>query len=135
MILIDEIEIKGTIIKFYDGIDIDTVLSHPKDGSHGIIYCFFDSWKDELKKYNRDLKITSILENIKNHSIKSSLEIDNDYTIMYQTNGYTEEVYKAVKNQLTSIDNEIWNSEPSGLKLDKYILPVTVYGAAEPIIR
>ena len=62
MILIDSMEYEGTIVKFYNGVDFDKLIKHPKDGSKGFIFCFIENWVKEVKGYNRNLKIESIVK-------------------------------------------------------------------------
>ena len=48
MTLIEKIKVDEIDVSFYNGIDIDFVINHPKDGSSGFIFCFIDNWvKDE----------------------------------------------------------------------------------------
>ena len=63
MRLIDEIVVKNINIKFFDGVDFDLVFKHPKDGSDGFLIFFIKSWMDEIKIYNRNSKIESVLNN------------------------------------------------------------------------
>ena len=37
MIFLDEIFIGSVSVKFWSGLDIDEILSHPKDGTKGFI--------------------------------------------------------------------------------------------------
>ena len=60
MILIEEIKVDNTNIRFYDGIDFNEILNHAKDGSNGFIFCYIDSWEKEVKSYESDSKIVSI---------------------------------------------------------------------------
>ena len=40
MILIDSMDYEGTKVNFYNGVDFDRLISHPKDGSKGFIFSF-----------------------------------------------------------------------------------------------
>lgn len=97
MILIDETNIEGIDVKFYNGIDFDVVVNHPNDGSNGFIYFFIDNWVEEIKKHRRNNKIDSIIENSK---IFDPEDIENNYIAVYQTSGYTSEVYKTIREKV-----------------------------------
>ena len=97
MILIDETNVDGIDVKFYNGIDFDVVVNHPSDGSKGFIYFFIDNWIEEIKKHKRNNKIDSIIENSK---IFDPEDIENNYIAVYQTSGYTSEVYKTIREKV-----------------------------------
>jgi len=86
MTLIEKVEYKGIDVKFYNGVDFDFLLKHPKDGSKGFIYCFMDSWITEVKSYNRNNKLKSIIEN-KEYSDFEWESINNNYIAIYQADG------------------------------------------------
>ena len=48
MILIDEIIVDNVNIKFYEGMDFDLLLNHSRDGSDGFVFCFIESWVNEV---------------------------------------------------------------------------------------
>jgi len=98
MVLIDETYIDDLIIKFYDGIDFNMILEHPKDGSKGFIYFFIGNWVEEMKIYKRDNKIDHIFG--KPILDFNSDEIENNYIVIYQTNGHTMEIYKIIRERL-----------------------------------
>lgn len=99
MILISEEVIDQVNYRFYNGIDFDQAISHPKDGSEGMIYYFIDNWENEIKKINRDKKINMVIDNI---TFDPLVEINNDYIIVYQTGSYLNQIYEAVKKNLKS---------------------------------
>ena len=86
MILIEEVDYKGTSVKFYNGVDFDLLLSHAKDGSDGFIYCFMDSWLKEVKSYNRNNKLKSIIDGVEYSDFEWE-SINNDYVAIYQADG------------------------------------------------
>lgn len=107
MNLISEIEIDDTIVKFYDGIDLGILINHPKDGSAGFIFCFVDKWSDEVKKHHRASKIDSILTN-SDYKEFNSLEIDNNYVCIYQTDGHLSAVYESIKKNIHQKIGKPW---------------------------
>ncbi len=107
MNLISKIEIDNTIVKFYDGIDLEILTKHPKDGSGGFIFCFIDKWLDEVKKHHRESKIDSILTNSEYKEF-NSLEIDNNYVCIYQTDGYLEAIYESIKKNIHKKIGKPW---------------------------
>lgn len=107
MTLIDDIEVDGINIKFYEGIDFDMVINHPKDGSNGFIYFFIDSWKEEVKRNRRNEIIDSIVDD--KHISKDLDEIDNNYICIYQTSGETSRVYNTIREK---VDRRILTNFP-----------------------
>jgi len=105
MILIEEVDYKGTSVKFYNGVDFDLLLSHAKDGSDGFIYCFMDSWLKEVKSYNRNNKLKSIIDGVEYSDFEWE-SINNDYVAIYQADGidinllYQSIREKVLKNHL-----------------------------------
>jgi|ERR1035437_8625815 hypothetical protein len=97
MILIDEMYIDGLPVRYYDGIDYDVIINHPKDGSGGFIYFFIDRWVDEIKKYNRDIKINSIFS--ESYKEFDPEVIENSYISIYQTDGNTMGIYKIIRER------------------------------------
>lgn len=106
MTLIDEIEIDGINIKFYEGIDFNMVIDHPKDGSNGFIYFFIDSWKEEVKRHRRNEIIDSIVDG---KQITDIDDIDNNYICIYQTSGETTSVYNTIREK---VDRRILTNFP-----------------------
>lgn len=100
MILIDSMNYGNTVVRFYNGIDFNKLIEHPKDGSDGFIFCFINSWIKEVTSYNRELKISSIV----NDDIFNEFDwesIDNNYISIYQTDGVgIDVVYETVRNKL-----------------------------------
>jgi hypothetical protein len=112
MILIDEMESMGTIVKFYDGIDFNVIGRHPKDGTNGFLCFFVDKWVDEVKIYKRQSKIDSIIGD-RSEIIDTEL-IDNNYVVVYQTDGNTKAVYGIVKDKFK--DEKLPYTPISGIK-------------------
>lgn len=98
MTLIEEIIISGDNFKFYDGLDIDTILKHPKDGSNGFILCFVKNFEDVLKSYNRNSKISTLIDGTEFLKIKHK-HIKNQFAIIYQSYK-TIELYNIIKNKV-----------------------------------
>ena len=110
MILIDDIEVSNVNVKFYNGVDFDVMMEHPKDGSAGFIFCFIESWISEVKSYNRQRKLDSVVDNI-NYSKFEWEEIDNNYISVYQTEGMDiHSVYKAIRTKVErkQFDHQKW---------------------------
>jgi hypothetical protein len=108
MILIDKIEFNNHNIFFYDGIDFDMIKDH-KDTSGDFLIFFIYSWVDEVKKWRRDQKIKTILEDIDNNF---DPDLINKNTIsIYLTNGYVMETYKVIKDKIFKLNYEplAWN--------------------------
>ena len=64
MILIDKIVIDNVIFNFYEGIDFELLINHTNDGSDGFIFCFIDNWITEIKSYNRQKKLSSLIDDL-----------------------------------------------------------------------
>lgn len=86
MKLIEKIFVDDLPVSFYDGIDFDVISNHPKDGSHGFIFCFIDNWVKEVKKYQRHNTIDSILDGKKFQKFNSE-HLENSYVAIYQLEG------------------------------------------------
>lgn len=86
MTLIETIIIDDKNVSFFDGMDLDIIMNHPKDGSKGFIFCFIDNWIKEVKAWERDSKIGSVLTN---NLVKkfNSQDIENNYVAIYQLDG------------------------------------------------
>lgn len=69
---------------FYDGIDIDLLLNHNKDGKDGFIYIFIDNWDNEVKKIKRQSKIKELLYNTESIDLEN---INNSFIIIYTNPG------------------------------------------------
>jgi hypothetical protein len=100
MILIDEIIVDNVNIKFYEGMDFDLLLNHNRDGSDGFIFCFIESWVNEVKSYNRQRKVVSLVDNT-NYEEFEWEEINNNYISVYQTEGMDiHSVYEAIRSKV-----------------------------------
>jgi hypothetical protein len=101
MRLISETSLDGIIIRYFDGCDINKMLSHPSDGSDGIMVVFIKSYKDEEIMFNRDSIINSIIGGTRFKKLSEIFEqLDNHYLMIYQTSGFIDVVYKSVKNKI-----------------------------------
>ena len=101
MILIDSIEYGSSKVKFYNGVDFDKLIKHPKDGSEGFIFCFIKNWVKELKSYNRELKLESIVENTEFNEFNWETLDSNIYISIYQTDGVgIDVVYETIRGKL-----------------------------------
>jgi len=93
-------------IRYYDGLDLDKVQSHPSDGSEGVMIVFFNSLKDECKKYNRKSRISQIVKNYKFEDFNEKIDkIDNSFLILYETRGYTDIIYQSVRNRIENVND------------------------------
>ena len=110
MILIDETIIDNVEVFFYEGMDIDKLLNHPKDGSNGFIYCFIDNWVSEIKRYNRQRKISSVIDGVVYEEFEWD-NINNNYICIYQTEGMlVKDVYETIRNkvEVNQFPNQPW---------------------------
>ena len=101
MILLDEIEVEKVAVRFWEGIDIEKISKHPKDGSEGLMIVLFDSLKQERIEH----KIYSILEDTEIDIDEFITNIDNNYVTLYQTNGFTDELISVIKNKFITHHN------------------------------
>jgi hypothetical protein len=109
MILIDEIIVDNMNIKFYEGMDFDLLLNHAKDGSNGFIFCFINNWVTEVKSYNRQRKLSSVVDNIKYEEFEWE-KIDNNFISIYQTEGMgISEVYQTIRKK---VERKQFDSKP-----------------------
>jgi hypothetical protein len=122
MTLIEEIFIDDMSVKFYEGIDFDIVMKHPKDGGSGFIFCFIDNWVSEVKKWERNSKIDSVVSD-KYFEKFQSQNIENNYVAIYQLDGVEIDVlFKVIKDKvinknfpehpwipISGIDKGAWN--------------------------
>lgn len=104
MNLISKSKIDNIIIKYYDGMDLNVVSKHPKDGSKGVLVCFIKNWKASV----RNNKIDNVLTNEKIININ---DINNNNVIIYQVDNIPIiELYDVVKDKLEngSFDSKPW---------------------------
>lgn len=105
MILIEQIYSDGLNFRFYNGVEFDALINHAKDGSEGFIFCFVDSYIKEVKSYNRNNKLKSIIED-KTYSKFKWESINNDFIAIYQTDGIGIDIlYKCIRERV--INNNI----------------------------
>jgi hypothetical protein len=110
MILIDKIIIDNVKVEFYEGMDVDKLLNHPKDGSNGFIYCFIDNWVSEIKRYNRQRKISSVIDGVLYEEFEWD-NINNNYICIYQTEGMLiKDVYETIRKkvEVNQFPNQPW---------------------------
>ena len=110
MTLIEKIEIDGTKIMFYDGIDFDMAIGH-SDDSEFLIF-FVESYVAAAKAWTRTRRLDSVLEG-KEIDYEDAPEIENHRVAIYQTSGNTEAVYETVRKKLLS-EPQPW-SPPWGI--------------------
>ena len=126
MILIDEIVNNDINYRFYNGMDFDILIDHSKNGSDGFIICFIENWVSEMKAYNRNKKIFSILDSIELKKFEWN-EINNNYVIIYQIDCDIDIniFYKIIKDKvlrnqpmdlpylsIDGIDKGVWKINP-----------------------
>lgn len=105
MTLIEDFNKDGLNVKFYRDIDFDILIKHPKDGSSGFIYCFIDNWVKEVKKYNRENKLKSIIDNSKYEDFNWE-SINNNYICVYQSDGVSIDVlYDTIREKFIRENN------------------------------
>lgn len=109
MILIDEIIVDNVNIKFYEGMDFDLLLNHAKDGSNGFIFCFINNWLTEVKSYNRQRKLSSVVDGLEYEEFEWE-KIDNNFISIYQTEGMgIPDVYQTIRKK---VERKQFNSKP-----------------------
>lgn len=109
MILIDEIIVDNVNIKFYEGMDFDLLLNHAKDGSNGFIFCFINNWVSEVKSYNRQRKLLSVVDDLEFEEFEWE-KIDNNYISVYQTEGMgISSVYEVIR---TKVERKQFEQKP-----------------------
>ena len=100
MILIDSANKNGIDILFYDGIDIDKIVNHPKDGSNGLIVCYIDGYARHMTSIKRESKIDSILNDSKYEPFDLA-DIENNWIIIYETSGIgIKQLHLLIKEKL-----------------------------------
>jgi hypothetical protein len=116
MILFDEININGNIIKFYDGIDYEFLRNYDKKE---LIVIFIEDWNKEQIGFIREAKINSLFGG---QEYKKLEDINNNYIAIYQTSGYLEIVAESIKKKLLinkNINyNETWFTSNSQGKIN-----------------
>jgi len=109
MILIDEITVDNVNVKFYEGMDFDLLLNHAKDGSNGFIFCFINNWVTEVKSYNRQRKLSSVVDDIEYEEFELE-KIDNNFITVYQTEGMgIPDVYQTIRKK---VERKQFDSRP-----------------------
>ncbi len=83
MIKIEEMMISNSRVTFYDEIDFDVVLEHPKNGTEGIIVCLVTNFYKSISEYNRSVRIDNILDSILNQDLRYT-DIENKYVMIFQ---------------------------------------------------
>lgn len=109
MILIDEITVDNVNVKFYEGMDFDLLINHAKDGSNGFIFCFIKNWVNEVKSYNRQRKLSSVVDDIEYEEFEWE-KIDNNFISVYQTEGMgIHDVYQTIRKK---VERKQFDSRP-----------------------
>lgn len=100
MNFLDEMTIGEISIKFWSGFDLQTILSHPKNGTKGIMVVLIESIDSERIKFERDLKLNKIL-NLNVHLDFDDLlqKLENKYLALYQSRGEDELLVKILKDK------------------------------------
>jgi hypothetical protein len=100
MTFLDEISINNTVIKFWSGFDLQSILSHPKNGSKGFMVVLVESIDSERIKFDRDIKLNKILNLDPDLEFDDILsELDNKYLALYQSRGEDEVLIKILKEK------------------------------------
>jgi uncharacterized protein YwqG len=95
--LIENIEINGTNIFFYDGIDFDMIERHTEEA--GFLIFFIDNYVDSVKAWQRQSRLDSILEGKEIEDFDSE-KYQNNHIAIYQTSGNLIPVYETIKKKL-----------------------------------
>jgi hypothetical protein len=95
--LIENIEINGTNVFFYDGIDFGMILEHKEED--GFLIFFVDSYINSVKAWERQSRIDSVLED-KDLEDFDSEKYQNNNIAIYQTSGNLIPVYETIKKKL-----------------------------------
>jgi uncharacterized protein YwqG len=95
--LIENIEINGTNIFFYDGIDFDMIERHTEEA--GFLIFFIDNYVDSVKAWERQSRLDSILEGKEIEDFDSE-KYQNNHIAIYQTSGNLIPVYETIKKKL-----------------------------------
>ena len=108
MTLIYEEFMRGYHWKFFDGMDFDVCLNHPKDGTEGFMVFLIDNWETEIKKKKRENQIDSVLTG-KKQKTPSFSDIDNTFVCVYQKSGIDNmEFIEIIKKKNLNLENT-WN--------------------------
>jgi hypothetical protein len=105
LILIEKIEICGTDTYFYDGIDFDMIRDHK--GEDGFLIFFVDSYISEVKGWERESRLNSILDGTDFEDFESE-KYQNTHIAIYQTSGNLIPVYEAVKKKILETSNRVF---------------------------
>jgi hypothetical protein len=90
-------------------MDFDLLLNHAKDGSNGFIFCFIKNWLTEVKSYNRQRKLSSVVDDIDYEEFEWG-KIDNNFISVYQTEGMgIHDVYQTIRKK---VERKQFDSRP-----------------------
>jgi len=95
--LIETYEHESYDILFYEGIDFDMIRKH-RDDSNTFLVFYIESWKYEVERYRRDMKIDELLSGEKD--LFDPDVIKKNTVAIYLTNGYLEPTHLAIKKKL-----------------------------------
>ena len=88
MTFLEQFKVSDTLVKFWSGFDIESILNHPKDGTSGYMVVLVESIKMEYLRYSRNLKIDQICSDKGERDFYKIIEnIENDYVLIYQSRG------------------------------------------------
>lgn len=108
MRLIESEIINDRVYYYYEGLDINMIKNHPRDGSGGLIIFLIESFITEMKNQNRDRKLNSVLKN------KEFIPIDtesmaHDFVAIYQYEGVgMKNMIDVVKKQMREYGNDMF---------------------------
>jgi hypothetical protein len=108
MTLIYEEFIKGYQWKFFEGMDFEISMKHPKDGSDGFLVFLIDNWEVEIKKQRRQNKINTVLTGKKIKTLGFE-DINNTFVCVYQKSGIENmEFIEIIKKKTLNLES-VWN--------------------------
>ena len=96
MTLIEELKIDNLNVRFYDGIDFEMIKNHR--GNDYLIF-FIKSWKCEIKKWERDIKLNKILYDKENNEFDVH-NMSNDFISIYQVGDDLFSIVDVVKKRI-----------------------------------
>ena len=111
--LIEKICISGTDTYFYDGIDFDMIRGHREED--GFLIFFVDSYVSEIKGWERENRLNSILEGTDFENFESE-KYQNNHIAIYQTSGNLMSVYEAIRKKLLEPTNHVFPFKIKGFE-------------------
>lgn len=86
MTLIEKEILSNGDFHYYHGIDFDLVKNHPTDGSAGFLIFLIESFIKEIKEYERNNKLKSLL-NGEHFQPFDTKQMSHDFVCIYQYEG------------------------------------------------